>query len=51
MEKRFFKVNHIQEEIGNYIVNYSDRLINAINNNQYNKNQDCSSINSPIPNK
>lgn len=46
-----FMVNHTQEETGNYIVNYSDRLTNTINKNQYNNNQDCSSINIPIPNK
>jgi len=45
-EKDFFMVNYTQEKIGNYTVNYSDRLTNTINNNQ-----DCSSINSPIPNK
>jgi hypothetical protein len=44
-------VNHTQEAVDNYTVNYSDRLTNTINNNQYNKNQNCSSINSPIPNK
>jgi hypothetical protein len=50
-KKDFFKANHSQEETGNYTVNYSYRLTNTINNNQYNMNQDCLSINSPIPNK
>jgi hypothetical protein len=50
-KKDFFILFHTQEETGNYTVNHSDRLTNTINNNQYNKNQDCSSINSTIPNK
>lgn len=50
-KKDFFMVNHTQEETGNYTVNHSDRLNNTTNNNQYNKNQDFSSINSTVPNK
>lgn len=50
-KKDFFMANHTQEETCNYTENYSGRLTNTINNNQYNMNQDCSSINSPIPNK